>query len=213
MSPLVFVVLLVACASATLQFDTRSAAVSAMTQTIAADYALRLALSKGATGTAALSAAAMDFLLVDRLHVIQDASAPAVADVRTRYVDDAASLAPLVVYGSGANVTAASSSDVSDLKYAVLVYATMLSDDPLCPDVNQVPVENPLTGKLACGCADGRVCGEAASPALVTSVIGVGSLPNTAAIVVFVLAGAGVAVIIVFLALLLKEQQQKKNVI
>ena len=206
----------------TLTYPTRADAVGAATAYIQADSGLRLALSGGATGAAALSPAAMDALLVDRLHLIQPAA------LKTPWIDarrlhlpaatDSTPQRPLLTYTNTtgtadatalqATVNVATNSvsppqEMSELKLSVLVYAALLSDNRLCPDVSEVPVEDLTTGKVTCGCADGRICALTASAATVTSVVGVDSLPSTTAIVGFVVEGvlvlpALIAVVVMF---------------
>jgi hypothetical protein len=216
-------------ASATLTYPTRADAVAAATAYLSADSAVRLSLSKGAGGRAALSLPAMDALLVDRLHLIQPAglSVPWV-DLRAVHlpaVNATAPAVPLVTYNGSAPpgtppdasalalTTAAAWTSASmpqemvEVKYGVLVYASLLSDDAACPDVNELPTTDPRTGKVECGCAEGRPCAYVAGAALVTSVVGTDSLPGTAAIVNFVATGAIVLVSVLVVAVVLRQRR------
>ena len=169
----------------------------------------------------------MDILLVERLHLIQpgNLSTPWV-DVRSIYlssVNASAPAAPLVTYANNAGtanpatlamVGAAIASsaylppEISDLKYGALVYATMLSDDVSCPDISEVPVVDAITGKVTCGCSEGKVCISVASQALVISVVGVDALPTAVGVVALVAVCVIELVVIVFFAVFLRRRAQ-----
>ena len=162
-------------ASATLTFPTRAAAVANVTAYVRQHSALRLALAHGAVGGAALTPYEMDTLLVERLHlIVSDASAAGAADeddVRQRYEPAAWRAEPLITYVNGvgsAGVTAVNATvarttapppEIIQIMAALLTFTTVLSDDQLCPNANDVPVIDPVTKQVAqCGCQDGRTC-------------------------------------------------------
>jgi hypothetical protein len=142
--------------------DTRASSVALVQAACAADSACTFA-------TARLTPAALDVLLVDRLHLITT-SADAVSDddVRQRTQPDTW-VQPLLAWNAAAATTnctalaamagsAAPPPEITALLYALFVYRTLQSDDSACTAVNEVPVYDATDGVFRCACAIGRVC-------------------------------------------------------
>jgi hypothetical protein len=215
LAPVLLFLLLAAAAAtvrATLQFATRRDAVTYVATYAARHAALRLALSHGTAGSAALAPAELDTLLVSRLHLITPAAGAAgVAaadkdDVRQRYLPAAWMPEALITYGGGALTAAAVNAsaalplpppEVRDVLAALMVYATTLADDLQCPNVNEVPVPDPTTpGALMCECAEGHLCASGVH-ALSADVDLATALPRAVAITAFCVLGVLVLFVIV----------------
>ncbi len=163
---LAVVLLLAACPNhtrgAAVVCDTRASSVALVQAACAADSACTFA-------TARLSPAALDVLLVDRLHLITT-SADAVSDddVRQR-TQPGTWVQPLLAWNAAAataNCTALAAtagsatppSEITALLYGLFVYRTLLADDSTCTAVNEVPVYDATDKVFRCACAIGRVC-------------------------------------------------------
>jgi hypothetical protein len=208
----VLLFLCVALAAARLHFDSRAEAVAYVTAYARRFPALRLALSHGVAGSAALSEREMDALLVERLHLVSSTAALAAGnahdedDVRQRFMTRAWMPDALITYAHEtasrtspatlatlASVRATDTTEqppveVRDVMAALLVYATMLSDDNRCPSVSDVPVGNAATGEMSCECADGHACASG-SALTMSTVVSADTLPGAVLIVALVVMG------------------------
>lgn len=115
-------------------------------------------------------------LLEQRLHIVQaraSGGGAAATDVRTFYQPAAWNDGtPLIAYAAAAEDVGASNCTalaaalnetvpppaVRDALYALLVYQTLLADDRICTDVNEIPVWDDASQAYYCACAAGHVC-------------------------------------------------------